>query len=105
MGSTPYSQGGLSRWLICVTDQIPAAMFAGDAYEGKFSSSVILNGVLYYNTGPQAPTQQLEYPVSKQLTYTQEKNSGSSTTQYYHSAKACSSPATTLTAYGTISGQ
>ena len=33
------------------TDQIPVANFAGDAYEGKFSNSVIIDGVLYYNTG------------------------------------------------------
>ena len=26
-------------------------MNSGDAYEGKFSNSVILNGILYYNTG------------------------------------------------------
>lgn len=47
----PYSQGGLAGGLYGQED-IPAAMFAGDAYEGKFSNSVILNGVLYYNTGP-----------------------------------------------------
>jgi hypothetical protein len=29
--------------------QVPAASESGDAYEGKFSNSVILNGVLYYN--------------------------------------------------------
>ena len=27
-------------------------MASGDAYEGKFTNSVIINGVLYYNTGP-----------------------------------------------------
>lgn len=29
--------------------QVPAASETGDAYEGKFSNSVVLNGVLYYN--------------------------------------------------------
>jgi len=29
--------------------QVPAASETGDAYEGKFSGSIILNGVLYYN--------------------------------------------------------
>ena len=27
-------------------------MHSGDAYEGKFSNPVIINGILYYNTGP-----------------------------------------------------
>ena len=31
---------------------VPAASESGDAYEGKFSSSVIMNGVLYYNVAP-----------------------------------------------------
>ena len=31
---------------------VPAGMASGDAYEGKFSNSIIINGVLYYNTGP-----------------------------------------------------
>jgi len=33
---------------------VMAGMNSGDAYEGKFSNSVILNGILYYNTGPAA---------------------------------------------------
>ena len=39
--------------------QVPAASESGDAYEGKFTNSVVLNGVLYYNpwsaaySGPQ----------------------------------------------------
>ncbi len=49
--ATPYSQGGMGGGLYG-EEQIPAAIFAGDAYEGKFSASVVLNGVLYYNTGP-----------------------------------------------------
>jgi hypothetical protein len=32
--------------------QVPAASESGDAYEGKFSSSVIMNGILYYNVAP-----------------------------------------------------
>ncbi len=44
--------GGLEGGLFG-PDQIPAAFFAGDAYEGRFVNSVIINGVLYYNTGPQ----------------------------------------------------
>jgi len=47
----PYTQGGLAGGLYGPSD-IPAAIFAGDAYEGKFSNAVVLNGVLYYNTGP-----------------------------------------------------
>jgi hypothetical protein len=31
--------------------QIPASSESGDAYEGKFSNSVIMNGILYYNLG------------------------------------------------------
>ena len=48
--ATPYTQGGLSGGLYDGDNQIPAAVFAGDAYEGKFANSVIINGVLYYNT-------------------------------------------------------
>ncbi len=33
-------------------DPVPASMNSGDAYEGKFTNTVIMNGVLYYNTGP-----------------------------------------------------
>jgi len=35
-------------------DSVPAGMNTGDAYEGKFANSIILNGVIYYNTGPAA---------------------------------------------------
>ncbi|MCL5876849.1 MAG: hypothetical protein M1540_03450 [Candidatus Bathyarchaeota archaeon] len=48
--STPYEQGGLSGGLYDGENNIPAAMYAGDAYEGRFASSVVINGVLYYNT-------------------------------------------------------
>ncbi len=41
-----YTTGGLAGGLYY---DIPAASETGDAYEGKFSNSVILNGVLYYN--------------------------------------------------------
>ena len=33
------------------TAQIPAGSETGDAYEGKWQNSVILNGILYYNIG------------------------------------------------------
>jgi hypothetical protein len=32
--------------------QVPAGAESGDAYEGKFQNSVILNGILYYNVAP-----------------------------------------------------
>jgi hypothetical protein len=47
-----YCSGGLAGGLFSGEEQIPAAYYAGDAYEGKFSNSVIINGVLYYNTAP-----------------------------------------------------
>jgi len=39
--------GGLTGALYTA---VPASSETGDAYEGKFSNSVILNGILYYNT-------------------------------------------------------
>ncbi len=48
--STPYEMGGLSGGLYDGENQIPAASYAGDAYEGRFSASVVINGVLFYNT-------------------------------------------------------
>ena len=48
----PYTTGGLVGGLLGSPEQLPVAMFAGDAYEGKFSNSVIINGILYYNTAP-----------------------------------------------------
>ena len=42
--------GGLSGGLFDGDNQVPAAAYAGDAYEGRFSASVVINGVLYYNT-------------------------------------------------------
>jgi hypothetical protein len=48
----PYTMGGLEGGLYG-EDQITTGVYAGDAYEGKFVNSVIINGVLYYNTGPQ----------------------------------------------------
>ena len=33
--------------------QVPSSAETGDAYEGKFSNSVVMNGVLYYNVAPQ----------------------------------------------------
>ncbi|MCL5878142.1 MAG: PQQ-binding-like beta-propeller repeat protein [Candidatus Bathyarchaeota archaeon] len=43
------TSGGLAGGLLA---DVPAGMASGDAYEGKFTNSVIINGVLYYNTGP-----------------------------------------------------
>jgi PQQ-like domain len=43
----PLTTGGLSGGL-WGPGQVPAGSETGDAYEGKFSSSVILNGILYY---------------------------------------------------------
>ncbi len=48
--ANPYTLGGLSGGLYA--DGVPAAVYAGDAYEGKFSNAVIINGVLYYNAQP-----------------------------------------------------
>ena len=48
--ATPYEIGGLSGGLFDGANQIPAAAYAGDAYEGRFANSVVINGVLYYNT-------------------------------------------------------
>jgi len=45
------TSGGIAGGLLG-PDPVPAGMASGDAYEGKFSNSVIINGVLYYNTGP-----------------------------------------------------
>jgi outer membrane protein assembly factor BamB len=39
--------GGLTGGLLG-DGQVPAASESGDAYEGKFSGSIILNGILYY---------------------------------------------------------
>ena len=49
-GLTPYEQGGISGGLYDGENNIIADMYAGDAYEGKFANSVVINGVLYYNT-------------------------------------------------------
>jgi hypothetical protein len=32
--------------------QVPASSESGDAYEGKFNSAIIMNGILYYNVAP-----------------------------------------------------
>jgi hypothetical protein len=41
----PLTTGGIAGGLF---DGIPAASDTGDAYEGKFPGSVVLNGILYY---------------------------------------------------------
>ncbi len=48
--ATPYEMGGLSGGLYDGENYVQAAMYAGDAYEGRFSASVVINGRLYYNT-------------------------------------------------------
>jgi len=47
---TPYEQGGISGGLYDGQNNIIADMYGGDAYEGRFANSVVINGVLYYNT-------------------------------------------------------
>jgi hypothetical protein len=42
----PLTTGGLTGGLL--GDGVPASSETGDAYEGKFPGSVILNGILYY---------------------------------------------------------
>jgi len=44
----PITTGGVTGGL-WGDGQVPAAQGSGDAYEGKFTGSVILNGILYYN--------------------------------------------------------
>jgi hypothetical protein len=48
--NTPYEQGGISGGLYDGENNIVADMYGGDAYEGRFANSVVINGVLYYNT-------------------------------------------------------
>ena len=43
--ANPLATGGLAGGLF---DGVPAASDTGDAYEGKFPGSIVLNGVLYY---------------------------------------------------------
>ena len=45
--ANPLTTGGLTGGLLG-DGQVPAASESGDAYEGKFSNSIILNGILYY---------------------------------------------------------
>ncbi len=45
------TSGGIAGGLLG-DGQVPAGMNSGDAYEGKFSNTVVINGILYYNTGP-----------------------------------------------------
>lgn len=49
----PITVGGLTGG-VWGEGQVPASAETGDAYEGKFSNSVIMNGVLYYNRLPAA---------------------------------------------------
>jgi hypothetical protein len=45
--ANPLTTGGLTGGL-WGDGQVPAASESGDAYEGKFSNSIIMNGILYY---------------------------------------------------------
>jgi hypothetical protein len=47
----PLTTGGLTGGL-WGEGQIPASSETGDAYEGKWANSVIMNGILYYNKDP-----------------------------------------------------
>ena len=57
--ATPEEMGGLSGGLYAGDEYIMAANYAGDAYEGRFANSVIINGILYYNTAPQGTYSQV----------------------------------------------
>ena len=56
----PITFGGLTGGLLG-EGQVPASHESGDAYEGKFSNSVIIDGILYYNRMP-APISGVAYP-------------------------------------------
>ena len=55
--ANPLTTGGLAGGLF---ESIPAASETGDAYEGKFPGSVILNGILYYQ---RTDTRREQYPA------------------------------------------
>ncbi len=44
-----YEQSGLSGGLYDGDNNIIGDMYGGDAYEGRFTNAVVINGVLYYN--------------------------------------------------------
>jgi hypothetical protein len=56
----PITFGGLTGGVLG-EGQVPAAHESGDAYEGKFPNSVIIDGILYYNRMP-APISGIAYP-------------------------------------------
>lgn len=60
--ATPYEQGGISGGLYDGSNNIIADMFGGDAYEGRFTNAVVINGVLYYNTQPNGLYAQVSIP-------------------------------------------
>jgi PQQ-like domain len=57
----PITFGGLTGGLLGDHPQVPASHESGDAYEGKFSNSVIIDGILYYNRMP-SPISGVAYP-------------------------------------------
>jgi hypothetical protein len=60
--ATQYEQGGISGGLYDGQNNIIADMYGGDAYEGRFANSVVINGVLYYNTAPNGLYAQVSIP-------------------------------------------
>ena len=97
--ANPITTGGLMGGLW--GDGVPSSADAGDAYEGKFPGSVILNGILYYQ---RTDTEEKLHQQSLQLTYTPAKNGYSKTTPSCHLAKSSTSIATTMTAHSHTSG-
>ena len=65
--STPLTYGGLAGGLYGQYDQLPSAAPTGDAYEGKFVNSVILDGVLYFNVAGSPMGGSIETPGIKAI--------------------------------------
>jgi len=101
--STPLTTGGLSGGLNGVA-QIPAASETGDAYEGKFSNSVILNGILYYNVQGIPSGGTTEVPGIMAVDLHTGKELGLETIPLCPSAKISSSTASTTTEPSLIYG-
>jgi hypothetical protein len=60
--ASQYEQGGISGGLYDGENNIVADMYGGDAYEGRFANSVVINGVLYYNTAGNGLYAQVSIP-------------------------------------------
>jgi hypothetical protein len=84
--------GGLTGGLLG-EGQVPAAHESGDAYEGKFSNSVILDGVLYYNrmpigmgpTGPQKGIYAVDLHTGKEWWFKNNTQVSFGQTLYFNS--------------------